>query len=135
MINEEVRTGDILKDLWVPLEDLQDGWNKSGEVGQEVYGAGIPFGVIARQHFQLKELKINGFLNYPLIKLRYGKKSVTFHVGGNGQFPAKLIMSGPKSQLSKIKVEVKNKLAFRPLTAETSGEFDFPGGSMVRISW
>src|SRR5690606_33602120 len=54
MSSEEVRTGEILKDLWVPLEDLQDGWKKSGEVGQEVYGASIPFGVIARQYFQLQ---------------------------------------------------------------------------------
>jgi len=135
MISEEVRTGEILKDLWVPLEDIQDGQKKSGEVGQEVYGAGIPFGVIARQYFQLKDLKVTGFLNYPLIKLRYGKKSVTFHVGGNEQFPAKLILSGPKSQLSKIMLEAKNKLAFRPITAQSLGQFEFPGGSMIRISW
>lgn len=135
MISEEVKTGEIQKDLWVPLEDIQDGWKKSGEVGQEVYGSGIPFGVIARQYFQLQDLKINGFLNYPLTKLRFGKKSVTFQVGGNGQFPAKLTLSGPKSQLSKIKVEVKNKLAFREITAEPPGQYEFPGGSRVRISW
>lgn len=135
MISEEIRTGEILKDLWVPLEDIQDGWKKSGEVGQEVYGAGIPFGVIARQHFQLKDLKITGFLNYPLTKLRKGKKSVTFHVGGNEQFTARIVLTGPKSQLSKIMLEAKNKLAFRPITAQSLGQFEFPGGSMIRISW
>ena len=135
MITEEVKTGEIIKDLWVPLEDIQDGWQKSGEVGQEVYGAGIPFGVIARQHFQLKETKIVGFLNYPFGKCRFRKNTVTFNVGGNGQFTAKMILSGPKSQLSKIKVEIKNKLAFRQITAEPAGQFEFPGGSTVRISW
>jgi hypothetical protein len=135
MISDEVRNGEILKNLWVPLEDIQDGWNKSGQVGQEVYGAGIPFGVIPRQYFQLKNLKVTGFLNYPSAKFRFGKKSVTFHVGGHTQFTARLILSGPKSQLLKIKVEVKNKVSFRQIAAEPAGQFEITGGSMVRISW
>ena len=40
MLSEEVKTGEIDPKLWVPLEDIHDGWEKSGEVGQEVYGSG-----------------------------------------------------------------------------------------------
>jgi hypothetical protein len=135
MISDEIKNGEILKDLWVPLEDIQDGWNKSGQVGQEVYGAGIPFGVIPRQYFHIKDLKVTGFLNYPSSKFRLGKKVVTFHVGGSGQFNARLFLSGTKSQFSKIKVEVKDKSAFRQITGEPLGQFEFSAGSIVRISW
>jgi hypothetical protein len=29
------------RSLYIPLEDLRDGWNVSGAIGQEVYGAGM----------------------------------------------------------------------------------------------
>lgn len=43
IIAKDIKTGEVQKDLWVPLEDLHDGWESHGEVGQEVYGAGLPF--------------------------------------------------------------------------------------------
>ncbi|NOX38875.1 MAG: T9SS type A sorting domain-containing protein [Calditrichaeota bacterium] len=30
-------------DLYIPLEDLREGWEKSGQIGQEIYGAGTAF--------------------------------------------------------------------------------------------
>src|SRR5690606_38996564 len=34
VISDEVKTGEIDKSLMIPLEDLRDGWEKSGQVGQ-----------------------------------------------------------------------------------------------------
>jgi hypothetical protein len=54
MIAGDIKTGEVKKDLWVPLEDKHDGWEKSGEAGQEVYGAGLPFAVVPRQYCNFK---------------------------------------------------------------------------------
>lgn len=135
MISEEVKTGEIQKNLWVPLEDIHDGWEKSGEVGQEVYGAGLPFGVIPRQYFMIGNLNATGFVNYPATHFRYGKNTVTFHLSGDPQFKASLMLFGlKKTELSKIKVEVKIKSTYSQITNKAN-QFEFPGDSMVRISW
>lgn len=136
MIAEEIKTGEVQKDLWVPLEDMHDGWEKSGEVGQEVYGSGVPFGVIPRQYFMLTDIKAMIFINYPAVKFRFGKNTVTFRVSGDSQFMASLTFSGlSKAELSKIKVEVKNSSVYREIRDSVSNQFEFPGGSMIRITW
>jgi hypothetical protein len=40
MLVEKPNTGVIDPQRWIALEDLHDGWEACGEVGQEVYGAG-----------------------------------------------------------------------------------------------
>ncbi len=136
MIAEEIKTGEIQKDLWVPLEDIHDGWEKSGEVGQEVYGAGVSFGVVPRQYFKLKDLNATGFIDYPAVNFRFGKSSVTFRVIGDPKFKASMKLSGlSKAKISKVKIEVKNKPKYTEVTAKNSNEFEFPGNSSVRISW
>ena len=136
MIADEIKTGEIQKDLWVPLEDIHDGWEKSGEVGQEVYGAGVSFGVVPRQYFKLKDLNATGFIDYPAVNFRFGKSSVTFRVIGDPKFKASMKLFGlSKAKLSKLKIEVKNKSKYTEVTAQNSNEFEFPGNSSVRISW
>jgi hypothetical protein len=136
MIAEEIKTGEVQKDLWVPLEDIHDGWEKSGEVGQEVYGAGVSFGVVPRQYFMLKDLDATGFIDYPAVNFRYGKSTITFRVIGNHQFKASMKLFGlSKAKISKVKVEVKDKSKYSEITAQNSNEFEFPGDSSVRISW
>jgi hypothetical protein len=45
MLVDKPKTGETDPALWIALEYLHDGWEPSGEVGQEVYGAGIAFGL------------------------------------------------------------------------------------------
>ncbi|MES2573776.1 MAG: hypothetical protein V4572_02430 [Bacteroidota bacterium] len=136
MIAEDTKTGEVQKDLWIPLEDMHDGWEKSGQVGQEVYGAGLPFGIIPRQYFKLKSLDAIAFIDYPVTSFRLGKKSATFHIDGNIELKARLILFGlSKAVQSKIKVEVKNKSAYNPIKTKSSNQFEFPAGTMVRITW
>lgn len=136
MIAEEIKTGEVQKDLWVPLEDIHDGWEKSGEVGQEVYGAGVPFGVVSRQYFMLKDINAMGFINYPAVNFKFRKNTFTFRVNGDSKFKALLTLFGlSKAKISKVKVEVKNKLRYSEITIKNSNQFEFPGDSKVRISW
>ena len=136
MIAEEIKTGEVQKDLWVPLEDIHDGWEKSGEVGQEVYGAGISFGIVPRQYFMLKEFNATGFIDYPAVNFRFGKSSITFRLIGDPKFKASMKLFGlSKAKISKIKVEVKNKSKYDEIKVQDSNEFKFPGNSSIRISW
>ncbi|MCF6404950.1 hypothetical protein L3C95_18765 [Chitinophaga filiformis] len=65
MLSEEVRTGETVPHLWIALEDIHDGWEKSGEVGQEVYGAGLAFGIVPRHYFKSAEEDFMVFVDYP----------------------------------------------------------------------
>ncbi|WP_341836494.1 hypothetical protein WJU16_01150 [Chitinophaga pollutisoli] len=65
MLVETPKTGEIETDTWIPIEDLQDGWNQSGTVGQEVYGAGVPFGIVSRHYKVLKKWNCSVFIDYP----------------------------------------------------------------------
>lgn len=136
MIAQEIKTGEVQKELWVPLEDIHDGWEKSGEVGQEVYGAGLAFGVVPRQYFRLKELNAIVFINYPAVKFRFAKKKITFIVAGSPKFRALMKVSGlSKTAVSKIKVEVKENSKYTEIKAVNGNEFEFSGDAAVRISW
>ena len=53
--------------VWIALEDIQDGWNKSGQVGQEVYGAGNAFGILARHYIKVPGRDFMIFTDYPAI--------------------------------------------------------------------
>jgi hypothetical protein len=105
-------------------------------VGQEVYGAGLPFGIISRQYFKLKELDAMVFINYPTSNFRMSKKSVTFHLCGDTELKAQLQLIGvSKSVQSKIKVEEKIKSTYAPIESKSSNQYEISGGSKIRITW
>jgi hypothetical protein len=136
MVSENAKTGEIKNDLWVPLEDIYDGWEKSGQVGQEVYGSGIPFGIIPRQYIRLKEIDALAFVEYPIINIRHGKKSSTFHTIGNPGLEADLMISG-FSKKTKIKVEIKSKSAYKEIepSDKAQNKYKITGDAIIRISW
>lgn len=136
MIAEETKTGEVQKDLWIPLEDIYDGWEKSGQVGQEVYGAGIPFGIVARQYFRIEKLSALVFVDYPATNLRFGENSVTFHLEGSSHLNARMKLVGiSKAALSKIKVEQRDKSSYRQLYGTSPDSFELSGRTRVRITW
>jgi hypothetical protein len=65
MLSEEVKTGEIDPNLWIALEDIHDGWEKAGTVGQEVYGAGLAFGIVPRHYFKSPDGDFIAFIDYP----------------------------------------------------------------------
>lgn len=136
MIADEIKTGEVQKELWVPVEDIHDGWEKSAEVGQEVYGAGLAFGVVPRQYFRLKELNAMGFINYPAVKFRFGQRKITFRTVGSSKFKALLKFNGlSKADASKIMVELKAHSKYIKINSINRNEFELPGDAAIRISW
>lgn len=55
LLPDRPKTGELSRELWIPLEDMSDGWEKSGAVGQEVYGAGLALGVVVRHYHPIDD--------------------------------------------------------------------------------
>ncbi|WP_264538196.1 hypothetical protein [Flavobacterium sp. N1736] len=135
MISEEVKTGEIVKELWIPLEDLYNGWEKSGQVGQEVYGAGVGFGVLTRQYHKIKNEEFLLFSDYPLVDMRKSKQTVTFNVLGSASFECNLKILIPEKVKLKIEVSIhKNTIVPIAKTADLL-EYIIPAESTVKIAW
>jgi hypothetical protein len=79
----DVRNGRIERSLSVPLEDLQDGREKSGQVGQELYGAGLPFVMTARHYTRLDGTGMIAFCDYPMFEFSPLGSGGTWRVGGD----------------------------------------------------
>ncbi|WP_347049358.1 hypothetical protein [Flavobacterium olei] len=106
MLSEEVKTGEIQKDLWIPLEDLYTGWEQSGQVGQEVYGVGSAFAIVPRQYIKAND-DFMIFIDYPVTNYTKRKDTVTIRIDGNENMNCdlKIIKRGTK----KINAEVTQK--------------------------
>lgn len=139
MLSDEVKIGEVDPKLWIALEDLHDGWEKSGEVGQEVYGAGNAFGILPRHYLQVPNEHFMIYVDYPTASFTASKgKPVDFIILGDSRLICRLVMV--KMDDKKLptftvtakgqKVEVKGKT-----TKKGNIEYTLNGGQSVSISW
>ena len=141
LFSDEVKTGELNKDLWIPIEDLQDGWKKSGEVGQEVYGAGLPFAIIPRQYRKIKGERFLVYCDYPISNFKTSAyKSASFKaIGDAAQECRVLIISDSKPKAANFTVTIgsgKKETAITLLKAgERELEYAVPGDSKVIVRW
>jgi hypothetical protein len=81
---EQVRNGHLVRDLSIPLEDLQDGREASGQVGQEVYGAGLPFVLTARHYVHIARHDLTAYASYPMYDFAESAAGLlTWRAGGD----------------------------------------------------
>lgn len=138
---KDVKTGEIDANLWVAVEDLQDGWEKSGQVGQEVYGAGIAFGIVPRQYYKVEKAGFMIFTEYPCSGHRMQKDTVSFMVRGSAHLSFRMVLVSIKkgSRLSSITVsfgEERKLEEIQPLnTLKDSVEYRLPGDCRVKVQW
>ncbi len=135
MISEEVKTGEIQKELWIPLEDLYCGWEKSGQVGQEVYGAGVGFGAMTRQYHQIKGEEFLLFVDYPLIHYKKAKNTISFRVLGSEEFECSLKIVMPDKNAMKIEVNQNKEIIHSYSNTKSLMEYAITGGSSITIKW
>jgi len=141
VLSDEVKTGEVLKDTWIPIEDLADGWEKSGAVGQEVYGAGSPFILLYRQYKKIKNENFIVFIDYPMINFRqYKNNSVTVNIKGDARFSCRmLLLRNEKEKNYKFKVtskQGKKEQEIEPInTNKNCIEFKIPAASLIKIKW
>lgn len=139
MLSEEVKTGEVDPELWIALEDLHDGWEKSGEVGQEVYGAGNAFGILPRHYMQVEEAAFMIYTDYPTYGFSPKKhKPVIFRLAGDGRLNCRLmVVKSGKRKLPEMIVTInddKEPLKGRKV-AGGHLEFEVAGNSKININW
>ncbi|MGJ1411460.1 hypothetical protein ACR78Z_17485 [Sphingobacterium thalpophilum] len=135
MIAEKAKTGEVQKDLWIPLEDIHDGWEKSGEVGQEVYGAGLAFGIIPRQYIRTKNSDLILFVDYPVSTIRNGKNTITFRIEGDPRLTSNIKVIQLSARKRNLQVEQKTASSYQKVKATSPGEFIVKGSGTIRIRW
>jgi len=139
---EDVKTGEIDPNLWIALEDLQDGWNQSGQVGQEVYGAGIAFGIVPRQFHKLKEAGFMVFNEYPATEFKVEGNTLSFFTRGDAKLTFRLAvvpLRGKKvPSLTVISTTGTNETnTIEPQEGATNEytEYLLYGDSRVQLQW
>jgi hypothetical protein len=141
MISQEPRTGEIDKKLWIPLEDIHDGWEQAGQVGQEIYGSGLPFGLVPRHYHRVNEGGFMIFVDYPALNYRNGEEGMlSFDIFGDPRLSCRMrIMPMGKKSLPQVEVEAEfegRKTFPRSVqTEEGHLEFEVPGGHCVNVKW
>jgi hypothetical protein len=77
------RNGRSERGLSVPLEDLRDGREQSGQVGQELYGAGLPFVMTSRHYVRLGATGMLAYCDYPMFDFAASNDGGAWRAGGD----------------------------------------------------
>ena len=86
----EPKTGHLEPGVWIPVEDVGDGFEEAGTVGQEVYGAGIAFSTVARTHARIDGTAVQLSCEYPFEVTRSSAHEVRVRVYGDRRLKARL---------------------------------------------
>jgi hypothetical protein len=139
MLSDEVKTGEVDPNLWIALEDMHDGWEKSGEVGQEVYGAGNSFGILPRHYMKAEDQSFMIYTDYPTYGFLSKKhRPAKFKLAGDGRLTSRMmIVKTDKAKLPDITVRLNgSKEVLKGRKVEDGHlEFAIPGDSEVFIDW
>ena len=133
MLSDTPRNGTIRRELFIPLEDLQDGLEPSGQVGQEIYGAGLAL-VCATRHFR----RIAGrpyvlFCEYPLEEC--AKRS--YRVIGDPRMhcSVRLIPVGANATIAEDEIRIRgNKRCRTHRSVEGHVTLDVRGGDILELA-
>jgi len=90
VFTEKRKGGEIDPHLWLPLEDIQDGWKQAGQVGQEIYGAGTPFGLAPRHYWHVDEAKLLFYCSYPAMNCEVEPNRITLEIIGDPRLQCEL---------------------------------------------
>jgi hypothetical protein len=139
MLSDDVKMGQVDPNLWIALEDIHDGWEKSGEVGQEVYGAGVAFGIVPRHYLQVGDEPFLIAVDYPTTKYNKRGKTFTFDVRGDSRMTCRMvIVKKDETKLPDFTVTQKVDGKEQKLTGkEVKGNIEFfvKGNSSINVSW
>lgn len=138
-VAEHVQNGRINRELAVPLEDLREGSEKSGQVGQEIYGSGIAPGLVVRHYHYIDSMACWLFCDYPAFGLRIidepGSATISFYVAGDERTACSVrivpLDFGKAAPTCRAFVGRRHLAAV--VTPEGSYRFAIPGNSTVRL--
>lgn len=140
MMVKEVKTGELDPKLWVALEDIHDGWEQSGSVGQEVYGAGLAFGVVPRQFIRIPDKEFMVFADYPILNHKIRGNKLHFDVLGDNRLSCRLrIVTKGKAPLPDIHITIGSGSGKQDINAvikkKQMMEYHIAGNQAVTVTW
>lgn len=100
----KVKTGYLSSNVWIPIEDLGDGWQAVGQVGQEVYGAGFIFQLLNYHYLPLADTTSYCYIGYPYRELDRDDKQVRIHILGSAEYSCMLQLYGTKQDAYTIQL-------------------------------
>lgn len=141
VMTEKPKTGEIDPKLWIPIEDVYDGYELAGQVGQEVYGAGLPFGLIPRHYWRVPEENFMIYVDYPIKSfstVHEGK--AMFRVLGDPRLYCRLrILPTGRGRLPKFEVLTEREETSETLqgreTPDGHIEYELFGDRTVIVEW
>lgn len=89
-LTDAPKTGHIEADRWIPVEDVGDGFDEAGTVGQEVYGAGIAFSTMARTHVRIAGSDTQISCEYPYETTESDADHVVLRLYGDPRLEARV---------------------------------------------
>jgi hypothetical protein len=140
MLVKEAKTGELDPKLWIALEDIHDGWEQSGSVGQEVYGAGLAFGVVPRQYVRIPDEDFLVFVEYPVLNQSLKGKTLRFDVLGDSALTCRMcIINKGKKRLPAFDIKVANAEDQEQIGSakQTKDGYEYfvHGNQTISISW
>jgi hypothetical protein len=139
MLAENPKTGELDPNLWIVLEDMNDGWQQCGQVGQEVYGAGNAFGILPRHYMIVPNEEFMVFVDYPTENFTTRKgQPVSFTVKGDVRLTCRMaIVSNGKKKLPDFKINAHGQKEIIKGIKRKDGniEYTIQGNQKISISW
>jgi hypothetical protein len=141
MLSDETKTGEVDPKLWVALEDLHDGWEKAGVVGQEVYGAGMCFGIVPRHYIRIPDQPFMIYIEYPTGRKQISGDTLTINILGSDEMTCRLcvIKTDENAVLPQLTIVSGNrqdqKQIDKKLPEDTSNEYLIHGNQTIIIKW
>jgi hypothetical protein len=139
LLPDRPKTGELAPELWIPLEDMCDGWEKSGAVGQEVYGAGLALGVVVRHYHPVNEgkwiLYAESLICGPAMTSKTG---LTFTVLGDPHIESRVRALGrgrPRRLVAKAELNGQYEELTATTTTDGYVEYVVRGGQVVAFEW
>lgn len=139
MLEGKPKIGEVAPKLWIALEDLQDGWQKSGTVGQEVYGAGNAFGIVPRHYLRVPDESFMIYVDYPTTGFKAIKgKNIHFSTLGDERLNCRMmIIKDDATRLPDFTVTINGET--KPLKGKvtSNGHLEYPisGNQQINIIW
>ena len=139
MLSKEVKIGELDPKLWIALEDMHDGWEPCGQVGQEVYGAGNAFGILPRHYLKVPGETFMVYVDYPTHNFSARKnKPITFKTAGDERLNCRLLivkMDGKKLPAFDVRLKGNKESLKGKLTKDGHLEFELSGNQQVAVNW
>lgn len=137
-VTEKPKTGEIDRNLVIPLEDLYEGWAQAGQVGQEAYGASGPFVYTARHYMRHQAVPFDVYCDYPTSEEEVDEAAHSFHFEIRGDERAECtlrLISRTGRALPKIHVSCAGEEQVGRMTDQGHVLFRLRANQDVDIQW